>query len=639
MSVQFGRWSFDGAVMDPRYLVKVNEILKPYGPDGKYEYSSAGVRIVYLPFHTTKESWHETQPYVSCSGAVLTWDGRLDNSTELIGQLGGALCRSSTDVAIVAAAYDRWGTEAFSKLVGDWALSLWSHSRRELILAKDFLGGRHLYYSLDARGLTWSSVLDPLVLLAERFPAIEEEYIAGWLGSYPGAQLTPFREILDVSPAGYLLVRNAKPTTHIHTKFDPEKHIRYRREVEYEEQFRELFSLSVARRLRSDSPILAELSGGIDSSSIVCVADRIIAEGGGETPWLDTISYYDDSEPDWNERPYFTRIERNRGREGTHVDFTHKSYVAAIEFEEDRFASTPCSGLRRSHSQTKFACCVRSKQSRVVLSGTGGDEVTGGVPSPYPELANYLATAKLLTLAHQAKLWALAKRKPWLRLLSGTFRCFLADSGARSPDWLTADFAKRHRAAATGYRNRRTILGPLPSFQENLQTLDSLRRELSCSAPLAPDALCEWRYPYLDRDLLEFLFAIPPEQIVRPGQRRSLMRRALAGIVPNEILNRPRKTFVARRHIVELRERFSQTVEAITPMACDQLGIVNEKQFVRALGLVDTAQNVPIVPILRTLHIEAWLRHLSRWNESLWRNHGDRLGFPSNGNREVKGGL
>ena len=77
---------------------------------------------------------------------------------------------------------------------------------------------------------------------------------------------------------------------------------------------------AVRRRLRSDSPILAELSGGMDSSSIVCMADTIIARGNAETPRLDTLSYYDDSEPNWNERPYFTKVEEKRGRTGCHID-------------------------------------------------------------------------------------------------------------------------------------------------------------------------------------------------------------------------------------------------------------------------------------------------------------------------------
>src|SRR6202044_2689500 len=95
--------------------------------------------------------------------------------------------------------------------------------------------------------------------------------------------------------------------------FDPAKKIRYRTDVEYEEHFRALFTESVRRRLRSDAPVLAELSGGMDSSSFECVADTIIAAGAADTPRIDTLSYYNDSEPHWDERSYFTKVEEKRG--------------------------------------------------------------------------------------------------------------------------------------------------------------------------------------------------------------------------------------------------------------------------------------------------------------------------------------
>ena len=95
-------------------------------------------------------------------------------------------------------------------------------------------------------------------------------------------------------------------------------------------------------------------------------------------------------------------------------------------------------------------------------------------------------------------------------------------------------FAKRCRAALGGYTKRWRWFGALPSFQENADALDGIRRQLGCR-DLTAGYPYEKRYPVLDRDLLEFLFAIPREQLVRPGERRSLMRRALKGIVPEEV--------------------------------------------------------------------------------------------------------
>ena len=187
-----------------------------------------------------------------------------------------------------------------------------------------------------------------------------------------------------------------------------------------------------------------------------------------------------------------------------------------------------------------------------MLSGIGGDEVTGGVPTPIPELEDHLARGHFRTLAHQLKVWALNKRKPWFYLLFDAARGFFPPAlvgvpkHKRPAPWLNPAFVKRNRAALTGYEDRTKIFGPLPSFQGNVCTVDGLRRQLACS-DLSSDLPREKRYPYLDRGLLEFVSAIPPEQLVRPGQRRSLMRRALIGIVPDELLNRKRKAYMYPR--------------------------------------------------------------------------------------------
>src|SRR5947199_8766203 len=124
MSIQFGRWNYDGQPCAAEYVEKVRTTLAPYGPDTDEVYAKDGVQVLYRAFHTTKESRRETQPHISSSGAVITWDGRMDNRAELISELRNSLAINSTDVAIVSAAYEKWGANCFAKLIGDWALSI-----------------------------------------------------------------------------------------------------------------------------------------------------------------------------------------------------------------------------------------------------------------------------------------------------------------------------------------------------------------------------------------------------------------------------------------------------------------------------------------------------------------------------------
>src|ERR1700677_609211 len=357
MSVQFGRWNFEGQPPAPDYIEKVSATLAPYGPDSNESYAKDGINILYRAFHTTKESHREKQPHISSSGAVITWDGRLDNRTDLISELRDSLTVNSTDVAIVAAAYEKWEANCLGKLIGDWALSIWNPRERFVLLAKDPIGTKHLYYSFDDKQLTWSTILDPLVRFAGKTFKICEEYIAGWFAiHFPAAHLTPYVGIHAVPPSCFVLLKPGKHgTKHIVTKywdFDPSKRIRYRTDAEYEEHFRSALATAVQRRLRSDRPVLAELSGGMDSSSIVCMADTVIAHGASECPRLDTISWFDDSydhlEPDSNELHWITKVEEKLGRTGCHINFRELRAQASIlqrrfvhEFDDDCFVVTP----------------------------------------------------------------------------------------------------------------------------------------------------------------------------------------------------------------------------------------------------------------------------------------------------------
>jgi asparagine synthase (glutamine-hydrolysing) len=205
------------------------------------------------------------------------------------------------------------------------------------------------------------------------------------------------------------------------------------------------------------------------------------------------------------------------------------------------------------------------------------------------------------------------RKRPWPHLLFEAARVFLPPAVAGVPKhmqpafWLHPQFAKRQHMALTGYPSRVRLLGPLPTFQENLSTFEGLRRQLACSA-MSSDPHYEKRYPYLDRDLLEFLYAIPREQLVRPGQRRSIMRRALANIVPEEVLNRRRKAFVARSPIVAILSEWTTLTAVSQNLLVASLGFVDSKLFTKALQKARNGDELSIVTLMRTLWLEFWLR-------------------------------
>ena len=624
MSVQFGIWNFDGRPLQPNRLEKVCEALTAYAPDGVGFDSRDGVDVYYYAFHCTRDSRRETQPCVTDSRAAVTWDGRLDNRAELIFLLDKSLDQNSPDVTVVAAAYERWGADCFAKLMGDWAVSIWNAKTQSLILAKDPIGLRPLYYSSGKDRIRWSTILDPLVLFADQRFAISEEYIAGCLSFFPATHVTPYVGIHSVPPSSFVLIRKGKLAVTRYWDFDPDRRTCYRSDSEYEEHFRTLFAKSVQRRLRSDSAILAELSGGMDSSSIVCMADALLARGMGETFRLDTVSYYDNSEPNWNEWPYFSRVEAMRGRTGFHIDVGSEQRLG-LDTQSDQIEVSPCAPAN-SELNKKLAMCLVASGNRTILSGIGGDEVLGGLPTPTPEFEDLLARGQFRSLAHQLKVWALDKRKPWIHLLFEAIGRFFPPSvvglprSRRPAPWLDAGFIRRNLSALQGYQQRIELFGPLPSFQENLATLEVLRRQLACSV-MPKNPPYERRYPYLDRELLEFLFSIPREQLVRPGQRRSLMRRALAGILPEEVLNRKRKGFISRSPRLALSAQWAKVAEMNHDLVSASLGIIDPDKFLEALRTARLGHEVRLVPLIRTTAVELWLRNLS--NRDL--DHGSPL--------------
>lgn len=615
MTVHFGAWNFAGGPVTPVQLSRARSILGRLSAETLTEVSHT--EICFLRQPSGGES-RTAQPFRSKSGCILCWDGRLDNRAELREMLGNTDQRTESDAELVATACDRWGSQAFAKLIGDWALALWNPQDRTVTLAKDFLGSKPLFFQANAGTLRWSNLLDPLALASGTPPALDEEYLAAWFARFPATHLTPYVGIHAVPPSSYLVFRDGQPLPQIHWDFDPVKRIFYRNPADYEEQFREVFARSVARRLRSSAPVLAELSGGMDSSSIVCMADRILSHGHAEAPRLDTISYFDDTEPNWDERSYFRIVEQRRGRTGLQVPVNFHGNLHP-QFPTDRFAATPGSGTSFAGRESCTGD-VRSEGYEVLLQGIGGDEVLGGIPAASPELTDLLASLKWRAFTRSLLAWALAMRVPVTQLASEAVhelfsfpRCPNLDS---TFPWLQPEFVRRNRDALEGYERkpRRGIKGR-PSFRANLAALEDLRRHVSCLSAASATEKLERRYPYLDRDLLEFIYAIPREEVIRPYERRSLMRRALRGLVPEEILNRKRKAFISRGPVVALRADLEALLEDTQHMLLSDLGVVNAAKFHQNLKGAAEGQAVPVIPLLRTLLLEAWLGHISEWTD------------------------
>ena len=607
MGVQAGTWNFDGKPVDRQSLIRISHELAQYGPDSETTFFDGQIGFLYRAYHTTSGSRIERQPHFSGNGQIVIWDGRLDNRDELISQLSHTLRDEQTDVAIIAASFDRWGLDCLSKLVGDWALIIWDPAEKKLILARDYIGTRRLFYRCTPTQICWCSHLAPLALCGDTFHLCDE-YLAGYFGYWPDAHLTPYRELSSVPPGCFVSVQNALATSHRYWTLRPHKPS-CRSDAEYEDHFRHLFRQAVRRRLRTDSPVLAELSGGLDSSSIVCMADDILANEGAEAPCVDTFSFCDLEEPDEEDFLYFPKIEEKRGRVGHHARLNARGDTFLLRSES--FAATPGFSSRQE-LRAALGNVIRKGNFRVVLSGLGGDQFLGQAPDPEVFLADLIVRLRPITLFRELVSWSLATRQPWIRLLAkavitllpGRLRVRLQPV-ARAEPWLNSQFAQRHRIRERLLSGGTCSWSCLPSIRRSLQMLCELSGQLTAFAPVIE----EKRYPYLDQTLVEFLLSVPSEQLARGGQDRSLMRRSLIGLLPDDIRLRRSKSGTGRCAAVTLQKHWAEVETLLCSPLVTRLGYVNSVSFRDALLAMKTGREPDfVVQLLRALSLELWLR-------------------------------
>ncbi len=615
MSVQAGIWNFDGRPVDRAFLERSSYGLAEYGPDGEHIHAEDEVMLLYRPFYTTAESRFEKQPFVTATNKVFTWDGRLDNRDELLSAIGNELQDDRSDVAIVAAALERWGLGCLRQFVGDWALCIWDPVAKQLIMARDYIGTRPLFYYAQPKRVVWCSHLGSLVSSGDHF-TISEEYIAGYLAFHPDADLTPFRELKSVPPAS--LVRIASGVTKVNSYWSLDSGpatIRYSCDAEYEEQYRHLFRQAVRRRLRSDSTVLAELSGGLDSSSIVCMADDLLTKGQAEAPGLDTFSYYDSQEPQEDDFIHLTRVEERRGRQGFRIDLNGQG--DSLPFDCRSFSATPGFGTR---AEVKIAMndIVRSRRYRIVLTGTGGDEMNGQALEPSVLMADLFVNFRLIDLCKQLTTWSLLTRRPWIELLTETLgqllptaiRSRLSEQGRVEP-WVDSNFAMQQHLSLRQMLPLKGIWFFRPAARDALQAVVALSRQLTNHTPPP----LELRYPYLDRTLVEFLSAVPLEQLLRPGQRRSLMRRALNSLLPPEIIARKTKASAGRCYSLSLEKHWAEVEKVLTSPITERFRFVTRDKFENALLAMKNGQFPKrSLRLLKALSLELWLRDLTAHN-------------------------
>jgi len=554
MSGIAGIYNLDGRPADAALLNHMTDAIAHRGPDGGGHWIAGPLAIGHMMLCTTPESLFEKQPLTDETGNLcLTLDGRVDNRDDLKSALGakGVRLRTDTDAEMVLRAYECWGEESPYKIIGDFAFAIWDGRNRHLFCARDILGLRPFYYYKDSRRFLWASELQQLV----KDPALPLITNEGMIGEYLAASInnkeeTLYKSIFRLPPAHFLIIKPGEFRKVRYWDIDPTKKIRHRNDEDYAGHFLDIFKEAVRCRLRTQKRVGAELSGGLDSSSVVCMAQSLFQEGcvpdsGFETfslvfPGLacDESAYIRDVIEMWN-------INANTLPPGVPELSRHAQQV-------DRYYDIP--DYPNGSMSDPIEALAKKKGFRVLLRGVGGDEWFTGSNYRYADL---LRKFKFISFIRQVRSdsavssavplpsnplvnWALKPLIP--RNLKRKLRRF-SKRHQSPPAWIDLEFAQRvnlpdrlHTDVDWHRFSSFAQAGHYISATSGYQTHAIEMEERSASW-----FGIEMRQPLNDRRIIEFGLTLPEEQRLRNNQKKFILRQGMRDYLPVSVLQRATK--------------------------------------------------------------------------------------------------
>ena len=545
MSGIAGVWHLDGQPAAPEALRAMLQALVHRGPDAEDRWIDGPIALGYRASHTTPESVAERQPCAVRDGTlVLVADGRIDNRVELSHDLAAHSLtpRTQTDAELILLAYERWGGESPAHLLGDFAFAIWDTTRRRLFCARDALGVKPLYYHWDGTRLVFASEITALLTVSGVPTQINEEFLAqeflsDYRCDYRDPDATFFAGIQQLRPAHSLTIDAQGLRLRRYWQPTPSGLPRRASAAEWLERFHGLFREAVRCRLRSIAPVGMAFSGGIDSTCITAMAETL-RRADPSLPALHAFTSMTMGvlEEEWD------AIQRLMQAFGTPVQFLERPSRLSTLID-----------CYRTHSETPqpygalsspaLLQAAASSGCRVLLTGFAGDELIA--TSELGLLEDLLRGGRFPSLIREITRLAWSGRDTRWAVTSellreqvpAPFRWALRSILRRQvPSWIAPDFARRCKLAwrlpprhARRFRRQaqersvQAVTGPIMTL--TLNHLDSI----------ASRAGLEWRYPYLDRRLIEFCLAVPSDIRRAVGYRKGLLQRALSGIVPGPI--------------------------------------------------------------------------------------------------------
>ena len=547
------------------------------------------------------------------SGGGMVLDGVIDNRRDLAAALGirAGEPEFDSDARLVFEAYRRWGRSCPSQLVGAFAFALWDAEERGLFCARDPFGVRSLYYTGDGPHFAVASQARQLV---EGVPSsLNEEFLVDFLAQGLAVrQPTPFAGVNRLEPGHSLWFDGKRSTT---TRYwDPCEltPFSHNDEERYHDEFRELFQQAIRSALEPSTPILCDLSGGLDSSSIACTLGELMAAG-RERDGVHTMTFVLERSRDVEEDEWRLEICKRYGFEGHEIAMDDllmtDLWEAAGHWDE------PNTSLFAYPVFRWYAEVAERAGATSVLNGFGGEAVvTSEGPVPV-HLADRLFSLRLPSFFRQLRLWRKGLHIPLLNLLAEAVLApifsnryhLLPQKPYEIPKWISPDFAAR-----TDFKRRaRVCWCDLECRSRELQR--RVERLYRISGFLLRGNLEQAvlvRYPFLHRPLVEFVLRVPFEYKADPVETRKLLRRSMAGLLPERLRSRRAKPSGNPSIYYAFDRQWSSLEPAVRDPLLADLGIVDRSEFQKAMKLARIGHSTHTVPLLCTLALEFWARRV-----------------------------
>lgn len=474
--------------------------------------------------------------------SAVTWDGRLDNRQSLVSEFAEPGDPEVEDSGIVSQVFQSDGVAGLVRLIGDWSAAIWDPDARQVVLASDHAGTRPLYYRYAGGSLVWSSSLDHIVAWTGA-EALDEDFAAEFLTTGAAGPRTPYRGVFAV-PAGTAVLVSARTIqTRTFWQLAERRTVHFRDEQEYAERLYILVEDAVRARLRDPAPVYCELSGGLDSSAIVCMAHKLITERRVAATGLVTVSYH---HPGSQDERFYTAVERACSVRFMHLETSDFPFVA----EHSAGGAAPVWWAAR---HCEMAARLRSCGASTFLTGQLGDLVMGNWRDDSEQVADLIYRGQWKQAFREAATWGESLQVPVYSILLRALRMNLpwANYGLMdrngpyapprsSENSLTPALRRRARELACLWAQHEACGSATPGKHKLLLSLSEAfyHRTLHVPEQLQP---AFYSHPYSHRPLVEFMLSIPAAVVCRPDEPRRLMRRAFRDLLPPAVLRRRSK--------------------------------------------------------------------------------------------------